>query len=431
MQKKTTLYLIGGIIGALIIALFVFFFILPKTGVLPGPVDTNPNNPNRPTRPTNPDRPTSTSTNPNATTTPPLVDEPIPLPRLRQISQNAVAGYVTYERTVPDPTKKGAKLTENVVRYTEVTKGQTYETQTGDAAVLKLTSTDIPVVQEAVWSPKGDVVYLRYVADGSETIQTVYGKLIQKARATSSTDGVSFASYDIKSTFLPQDIDELYTASGNSIFYITKAGDKGSAVFAQADGSKKTQIFSSPLAEWSGSLPKDSLATILSKPTYLLPGNFYTLNTSTGRLDKIIGGFAGLTALISPDNNQVLYAYSRNTVIETALYSIPTAQSSKLSLTTMPEKCVWSKKEKDVLYCAVPNQIPSGFYPDDWYQGVASFSDKLYRINTKTGTQTEIANPTSLVNQKIDSIDLKLDTQENFLLFKNKKDGSLWSLKLN
>ena len=60
------------------------------------------------------------------------------------------------------------------------------------------------------------------------------------------------------------------------------------------------------------------------------------------------------------------------------------------TLETLPEKCVWSKADASIFYCAVPENIPAdNIYPDVWYQGLMSFSDAIWKVNIKTGEEKE------------------------------------------
>jgi hypothetical protein len=83
-----------------------------------------------------------------------------------------------------------------------------------------------------------------------------------------------------------------------------------------------------------------------------------------------------------------------------------------------------------VLYCGVPQTAPSGSLPDGWYQGVVSFSDDMWMINTQTGVTTLLVSPLKVAGEEIDATKLLLSPDESFLLFVNKKDSAPWSLKL-
>jgi len=69
------------------------------------------------------------------------------------------------------------------------------------------------------------------------------------------------------------------------------------------------------------------------------------------------------------------------------------------TLSTIAEKCVWGTTSKTTLYCAIPNSIRAGSYPDNWYQEVIGFSDSLYKIDVVKGTVTKLVNFTETYNQ--------------------------------
>jgi hypothetical protein len=97
---------------------------------------------------------------------------------------------------------------------------------------------------------------------------------------------------------------------------------------------------------------------------------------------------------------------------------------------TLADKCVWGNFYKEIVYCAVPSQPIAALYPDDWYKGNVSFTDKIWQINAST---EEIHLVSPIVDQSdrtIDAFNLGLDTRDDFLFFMNKKDLSLWSFDL-
>ena len=78
-----------------------------------------------------------------------------------------------------------------------------------------------------------------------------------------------------------------------------------------------------------------------------------------------------------------------------------------------------------MLYCALPINISSSNQPDDWYQGVASFDDGIWSKNITTGESKSI-----LSRFGADIMNIFISDDENYLIFTNKNDGTLWSLKL-
>ena len=143
----------------------------------------------------------------------------------------------------------------------------------------------------------------------------------------------------------------------------------------------------------------------------------------------LIFSILGLTTNPNLDGSYTLY----NTSIEnldlgakkgntnTALY---------LTTKTLPEKCVWSKKNIKVAYCAVPSYFVKTGYPEKWYQGLISFVDDFWSINVETGEQKLIYRPSSENKPLQDVTNLSLNDKENYLFFINKNDLSLWGLTI-
>ncbi len=180
--------------------------------------------------------------------------------------------------------------------------------------------------------------------------------------------------------------------------------------------------------EWTPAWPTSSMITLTTKPAGTVPGFVYSLDPDKKTFKKIFGGVLGLTTNTSPDGKNILYSSSQNSQIAINIYNLSSKNNSGMSITTLPEKCVW--QSASILYCAVPTYIPSGNYPDDWYQGAISFVDQIYKINISTLETSMIGNPGS-VGASIDAMNLAVDTANKYLIFTNKKDGSLWSLDIS
>jgi hypothetical protein len=79
--------------------------------------------------------------------------------------------------------------------------------------------------------------------------------------------------------------------------------------------------------------------------------------------------------------------------------------------------------------CGVPSYFPEANYPDDWYKGVISFNDEIwiYDVNNFAKEKVNISQRDKVA---LDIINPQLSEDDNFLLFQNKKDLSLWILDL-
>ncbi|GEM_PF-6083129 len=249
-----------------------------------------------------------------------------------------------------------------------------------------------------------------------------------KKPAEVTEDGNEDEFYRTALNFLPTDIKNLiYLPNLNKIFYLLEDASGSVGFLANPDGSQRQQIFESPAREWRASGINGQGILIQTKPSFLFPGLAYILN-SNGEMRKILDGIFGLSALISPDVSKAVYSGSTQGRISFNLFDLNGRQTSDLSDFggTFPEKCVWSKKNPIILYCAMPEVIPEGFaYPDSWYQGAISFSDALWEINVSDGRIFPLSQL-----ENIDATNLFLDETEKFIFFTNKNDYSLWVFEL-
>ncbi len=112
------------------------------------------------------------------------------------------------------------------------------------------------------------------------------------------------------------------------------------------------------------------------------------------------------------------------------LYDIKTGVVAPASPATFSEKCVWSKKDVNTLYCAVPREYLGGESLTLWYMGRASFTDDIWQYDLKNNTSVMIENLSVDSGKTIDIIKPLLSENEQYLVFMNKIDNTLWSLDL-
>jgi hypothetical protein len=100
-----------------------------------------------------------------------------------------------------------------------------------------------------------------------------------------------------------------------------------------------------------------------------------------------------------------------------------------LPIGTIADKCVWTTDET-AAYCGVPVTPPPGNYPDDWYQGVAHFSDQIWKIDVSGRFAQLVLDFPGETGKTLDAISLAIDPGAKQLVFVNKNDGSLWKYSL-
>src|SRR3989344_4503161 len=342
------------------------------------------------------------------------------IPRLRQITSEPVGGAGIFDIVNTDKTKS------TLIRYIQRADGNIFETKTDTLAVNRISNKTIPKIYEAIWGNAGDAVITRQLKDDNETIESFAAKLSGNASSTER---------ELSGVYLPQKISVLTISPDKSkMFYLyptnLAAGGGVGGILAGADGGKKTLIFESALSEWLATFADNKTIVLTTKPSAGAKGFAYFLITNAGEIRKIVGGIAGLTILVSPDKKLALYSESSGGSFRTKIYNLIENSASDFELQTLPEKCVWSRNEPAVVFCAVPTTLPTGDYPDSWYQGRVVFSDDIWKINTATGETSRLISPETFINKTIDVINPLLNESESFLLFMNKIDLTPWVLDI-
>lgn len=353
------------------------------------------------------------------------------IPRLRHITTVPTAGATIVEKDreiVLDKIKK--KVRDYFVRYIYRGNGHVEETWTRSLDVSKISNNTIPKIYEATFTPNGQGFVARFLGDNIDDIKTYSATLIPRVATTTATStpttNPESKLQDVSGKYLDLNIREIaFSPLKNNILSLFTSGDNGNIVFSDINGNKKQTLYSGALREWLLSYSTETEAVIATKPSGFAYGFAYKLNTTTGALTKIIGNVPGLTILPSRNLSYILVGRG-NESLSLSAYKTNDVLSAIQSLNTMPEKCVWSKKDLDVFYCAVPKTIPSGVYPDDWYKGNVSFNDDIWKIDLETGFSSLLVSPTKEVGQEIDAVNLNLSSTDNYLTFINKKDLTLW-----
>lgn len=297
------------------------------------------------------------------------------------------------------------------IRYVEKATGHVNQIYLDTKASGKISNSTIPSIHEAIFDGKASSIIYRYLGEDSKTITSFLAKL-----------GGS------QGEFLPSNILDISISPDKSkFFYLTKTLSGITGTIRSFSDTKKTQIMTSPLTELISQWVTDQKIYLTTKASYLVNGSLFSLNTSSGVLTKILGGVKGLTTLASKDGSVILYSTSTDSGPKLKLINLKNQSIDDLNLYGLPEKCVWSKDSTNI-FCAIPNNINEGMYPDIWYQGIKSFSDNFIKINVGTLQKTNIE---SSELESFDATNLFLDSkQEKQLFFTNKKDGTLWRLDL-
>lgn len=351
-------------------------------------------------------------------------------PRLWQISNEPQSGAVVFNAS-----------NTPLVRFVDKATGNIFESSLHLLGLRRISNTTIPKVYEALWQSNGDALVLRYLGDDNETIKSVYGKLASSTplsgeNANESESPAEKSLRELRTVFLPENITSISVNPSTGVFaYVAEYPNKSAVFITDSFAGKLRQIFESEIRDFSVRLVNNTTSGLTSKPSAVADGQFYFLKTDSGRLERVMGGQRGLTAVANSAGTKIFYSESKNNSFASGLFNPKTGEKTSTPFTSLPDKCVWSNKNF-YLYCAVPKSIPSGKYPDYWYQGRVSFDDTLWRIDAATGATEFLIDPAAIVSasadnrMEIDAINLILDPNEEYLVFTNKKDSMLWGLKI-
>jgi hypothetical protein len=337
------------------------------------------------------------------------------VPSLRHLSTTPIGGMAA-----------STTASSTIVRWIDRGVGHIFQAYSDNLAITELSNTTIPRVYESYWSGKANALIFSTVPDDSDTITTFYAEIKASASASNTTP------YELKGSTVPSNTTAVaLSPKGDSVFTLTNENAAGVGYTSLLNGQKRTQIFTSPLTQFNIDWPEINTLALTTKGTSFGTGFLYFVNPKNGVFNKILGNIRGLSTLTSHDAKKVLYSSSANNTITTAIFDVKTHTSQSLAFNTLPDKCVWGTINKDILFCAVPSEIPAGAYPEAWYNGTVSFSDKIWQVNAATGDVHIVADLLGISRTIIDAENLKLDPKENYIYFMNKRDLTLWSFSLN
>lgn len=337
--------------------------------------------------------------------------------RLVKISGGPVVpGMAVIDRKVasasssPSSTSLGAG--EVAVNYIERQSGNVFSYLVGARTLTRTSNRTVPGIQSALWLPDGSTAFVRYLSgDDAATVNTY-------ALRANGSEGF----------FLPQDLADI-SVSSTSVLTLASGVNGSTASLLRTDGTRSTTVFSSPLSSLRVSFAGKTAYIAVTKPAAALSGSAFLVGAA-GRFSRLIGPLYGLVALPSRSGKWLLASHTVGGEIRTELVNTTTGETLPLPIKTIADKCVWNADDSAV-YCGVPENPPAGYaYPDDWYQGAARFSDRIWKIEV-VGRYTQLVlDFQKETGGELDAESLALNPLGAVLVFANKNDGSLWSYSL-
>lgn len=390
------------------------------------------------------DRPGATETpivdnNNNIDNTSSTTETSVPIKTLRQLSVTPVGGFGI---VTSDPTKTNPTGT-TTIHWADRGRGNTYEAYGDDPAINILSNTLVPRISQSWWNKSLTSFFAQYSSPTTDTITTVLATIIKNkptsqiatstASSTQTVSGLTETVYQLKGALVSGNIiDIAVSPAKDKAIVVTKENNRAIGYISKFDNSPQKQLFSMPLTQITVDWPETNTVVVTTKGSSSYAGYLYVIDTKTGVMKQILGGVPGLSAKVSRDASRIFYSStgrSENS-INSYIYDLKTGITNESVFKTLADKCTWSQKFVENIYCAVPVQAASAAYPDDWYLGYVSFRDNIWLMNTKTGNANQIANLLTMGNSIIDAINLEVDFSDGYLAFMNKADLSLWILDL-
>ncbi len=336
-----------------------------------------------------------------------------PVSGLREIAVGPVSGATIF-----------AGASSTTVRYVDRTTGNIYEYNTETNATNRITNTTMPKIVEVAWGNKGNSMVMRFL-NGSK-IESYFG-IVSPMTATTTNDSLA----ELSGNYLPENINALlFSPLKDKIFYTVPSVVGIDGFVADKNGSNAKSVWQFPTTEWMPQWVTENSLSLTTKASNGVPGSSFILNLKTEAFSPIISNLPGLTTLVNPDGNLVLYSQSQGSNISLYLYNTKNDQTAEMPFVTLPEKCLW--ENISTFFCAVPNSGMGGDIPDAWYQGLTSFNDYIWQgtVSETSSTKNTASVISTMEGNSIDAINLALSPDNKTLIFENKKDYSLWLLPI-
>ena len=261
----------------------------------------------------------------------------------------------------------------------------------------------------------------------------------------------------VRSAFVPFSTDEtgsriqrfednirVATNNENLLFFLQVVDGKSVGVVVDVSNPEKTRVvWRSDFSSWIPRWGRGSRITLHSPVTDFMKGYVYLVDPNGALSDnQFVSLSSGGSAFA--DTSSGFFVLFETDADNFAGKTSITNQKRDITIdlpVTLPEKCDGFNA---VFVCAVPNQIPaetlSGYetmFPDSWYQGDLSFDDSIIMVNIATGEKRLLMSSDQREiqilsgNAVFDVIHPRISEDGNFLFFVNKRDMSLWMLRLD
>lgn len=329
-----------------------------------------------------------------------------PTTNLFRLSSTPAAGFIILNNSSSSP----------FVRYVDRATGHIYDVDLLTGEREKITNLTIPKVYEAYFRLDGRAVLMRTLKEDRDEVENLSLFL--------TPPEVSGELYTATTTMLRGNIGSFAVGGNDTLYYNVR--DTQTIVSSSFNNRNTKTLYVSPYTNWSLANGNNRLV-VYTKPSALVPGYSYAL--SGGVLTKIFGPARSLVALPSNADNRVLFSSADGGTTRLFVYNPSKNSSYELSPASLADKCVWGVKSASLIVCGAPSVEIGANEPDSWYMGATHFSDFIWFFDTTQETAKLLLEPPTM-GVDVDVSLPQLSPNEDYLVFINKLDLSLWAFKL-
>ncbi|MCA9354100.1 MAG: hypothetical protein KC877_01120 [Candidatus Kaiserbacteria bacterium] len=389
-MKRPILIIIGAILVFILLAVWVYILFFGK----PSGGDDTFNNLNFG------DTTDTTVVTPQPTTETPVVDVTGP-ERLRQLTTEPTAGFQIVQQDASSTP---------MVYYIEAGTGHIFTISLADGEEERISGTTIPGARTAAMTPNGKHV----IVQSGTTGEVIIGSF-------------STSSNGLQNVGLEGMVTSFAATINNTFLYATKVSSGVQTYEYDPISHTSAQLFTIPFREaaikWGETA--DSVHYVYPKASSQLEGLVYEVRN--GKVTRLpIDGY-GLTAYGNGSAVIVSKLFGGKTY-QSYLYT-PQTGLKNLPITTLTEKCT-SYHTHSSFVCAAGTTQLDATLPDNWYKGVTTFADDLWKITPSLNSAERISSIRSESGRELDITTLVVSMSDDILLFLNKKDQTLWLFEL-
>lgn len=288
-----------------------------------------------------------------------------------------------------------------------------------DGSVFKMSDNKFYSVVDVMWSPTKNQAILEY----PDEMKVLYDfdKDMQIASFPKEMKEFDFSINGEK-------IASKWVGEYRDYNYIVSSSPNGSNFkFVEPMGDKENDV----QIVWSSD--NEILATYRKRIDADRQEIFF-INEQGKNLRSLVVDGGGFKGAWNPRGDKLLYSVFQDRTDFSPVLWVANGQGDGLGggkrflgVNTWVDKCSFSNTNNDLVYCAVPDYLPTG---SGWYPELAKdVPYSIYRINADTGRKERIAQP--IINGRRVTIDkIYLNKGDKKIYYTNESNGYLYSLDL-